>query len=108
MQHKAEPGTNPRQNAPSKARRELMGTMAQLDAFIPDWPEPRLTRAHRQVKDLLSDGLWHSVREISVLVGCNEAAAGARARDCRKARYGGLTIECKRFGKGLWRYRWVR
>lgn len=64
------------------------------------------------VRRILSDGLWRSSydvqHELAALgIHASESSVTARIRDLRKARYGGLTIECKPERAGRWVYRVV-
>lgn len=69
----------------------------------------RLGAQLRRVFDTMSDGAWHTLREIALQTGDkSEAAISARLRDLRKDRFGGFTVERRRRGTpsaGLWEYR---
>ena len=53
----------------------------------------RLQRQQRLVYDVMRDGKWWTLREISLLAGISEASVSARLRDFRKGLYGGSTVE---------------
>lgn len=98
--------------------------MAQLDLFDqppkkhpefdgktyePEQDKERLTSAMARVYAFLSDGLWHTLREIAEAGKCSEAAASARIRDLRKPkfkeRYPCQGVETQRAAGGLFVYR---
>lgn len=78
-------------------------------AAAPD-DEIRQGTVFRAVLDVMSDGRWHTLRELSRLTGGSEAAVSARLRDLRKARYGAHDVERRRDpdGNGLHHYRLAR
>lgn len=98
--------------------------MSQLSLF--DRPEPdfdgetydpardkkRLTTALGKVWLLLSDGEWHTLKEMAEAAGCTEAAASARFRDLKKEkfreRYPSQGLEKKNMGGGVWLYRMTK
>ena len=65
----------------------------------------RLTTQLARVKDVLSDGRWYSLGQLSLLAKGPEASIGARLRDLRKARFGGHTVDRKRSSRGYFLYR---
>ena len=66
----------------------------------------RLTTQMLNVRSLMADGEWRTLREISDAVGAPEASVSARLRDWRKERNGGLTVDRRRRGDGgLFEYR---
>ena len=69
----------------------------------------RLTGQLKGVFTILSDGEWHTLREIAVFAHGSEAGCSARIRDLRKPKFGGYTIERKRATEngGTWLYRMV-
>lgn len=67
----------------------------------------RLSRQFERVRDLMLDGKWRTLREISVLLGFPEASVSARLRDLRKPEFGGFHVEHERISGGLWRYRLI-
>ena len=77
------------------------------ETFDPQRDGPRLTGALEAVRDRMADGRWYTLRELAQAAGCSEAAASARLRDLRKAKFGGYTVEREHVGGGLWRYRLV-
>lgn len=68
----------------------------------------RLGDQSRRVWELMRDGNWRTLREISVAVCSPEASVSARLRDLRKPRWGGWVVERRRRGeaeRGLFEYR---
>ena len=67
----------------------------------------RLTGQWLLVFDVMKDGSWRTLREISEQTGFPEASISARLRDFRKKKFGGHTVERKRRGHwcdGVWEY----
>lgn len=56
------------------------------------------------VFNIMSDGAWHTLTELSRLTGASEASASARLRDLRKPRFGARTINRRRAINGLFEY----
>jgi hypothetical protein len=67
----------------------------------------RLSRQHRLVRDLMSDGNWRTLAEIARATGCPEASVSARLRDYRKPAHGGHTVERRYVDRGLHEYRLI-
>lgn len=68
----------------------------------------RLSTQLERVRELMADGRWRTLAQIKKACGGSEASVSARLRDLRKARFGGLSIERRRYGAsagGLWEYR---
>ncbi len=86
--------------------------MTALPLFSPPTFDPRHDAARistqlAKVRDLMADGQWRTLREISDATGAPEASASARWRDLKKL---GYTTQRERVGdpaRGLWRYRVV-
>ena len=60
-----------------------------------------------RVFNLMKDGQWRTLNEISDAVGGSEASCSSRLRDCRKIRYGSHTVSRWHVGNGLYKYRLV-
>lgn len=73
--------------------------------FDRDRDGARLNAQAQRVFDAMRDGEWHTPEELERLTGDNWASVSARARDFRKSRYGGFTVERRSVGHGLWEYR---
>ena len=65
----------------------------------------RLTSHLQKVFDLMCDGKWRTLREISDAVGCTEASSSARLRDLRKKWAGSHIVDRRRVAGGLYEYR---
>jgi hypothetical protein len=66
----------------------------------------RLNRQARLVFQVMADGRWHTLAEISERTEQPEASVSARLRDLRKHRFGSHIINTRYRGSGLWEYRW--
>lgn len=58
-----------------------------------------------RVRDAMSDGQWHSLRELADVVGCLETSVSARIRDMRKPECGAHVVDKVQAQPGLWLYR---
>jgi hypothetical protein len=106
-----------------KHARDEDRTVARLSAPLPlfDRPRfdgetiehgvdtPRLGKLLRAVYDLMGDGEWRTIREITDAIGAgSEASVSARLRDLRKPEFGAHTVDRRRRGeasRGLHEYR---
>lgn len=75
--------------------------------YDPDQDHTRLKGQLWRVFQLMSDGKFRTLAEISEDAGGSEASVSARLRDLRKEQYGGREIQRERVKGGLWRYRMV-
>jgi len=77
------------------------------ETYDPDLDHARLTGQNQRVFDLMRDGEWRSLDEISRATGDPSASISARLRDLRKPNFGGHSMEGRRVpgGNGLWVYR---
>ena len=75
------------------------------ETYKPELDHTRLTTQLARVKDVLSDGKWYTLMELSIRANCPEASASSRLRDLRKDRFGGHTVDRKRSSRGLFFYR---
>ena len=66
---------------------------------------PRLNRQLRAVYDLMRDGAWRSLRQISNRTGEPEASISARLRDLRKRKFGGFKVLRENWGDGVFVYK---
>lgn len=64
----------------------------------------RLNAQQRRVADVMKDGQWRTLQEISDLTGDPTASVSARLRDLRKERFGGHDVQRKYVSDGLWIY----
>lgn len=65
----------------------------------------RLTGQYLEVFDLMRDGQWRTLQQISQATGHPEASISARLRDFRKERFGRHEVERVFVSRGLFRYR---
>lgn len=87
----------------------LMDTMPPFDGpELQPADHGRLTGQLARVIDLMADGRWRTLAQITCLVGGSEAGISARLRDARKSRFGAWTVEKRRIGNGLFSYRVTR
>lgn len=75
------------------------------DTYEPAKDKVRLNRQLDKVKSLMLDGVWRSLRDISLETGFPEASISARLRDLRKPRFGALNVERRRVDCDLFQYR---
>ena len=73
--------------------------------FEPDRDQSRLQVQLSAVRRVMFDGRWHTLSEISKIVGAPESSVSARLRDLRKAKFGQYTIDRAHISGGLWQYR---
>lgn len=80
------------------------------ETYEPALDETRLLGQLGQVRRLVSDGEWHTLRELAAGARGSEAGISARLRDLRKEKFGSFTIERRRAGapsSGCFEYRMV-
>lgn len=78
------------------------------ETFVREFDAERLNAQQLRVWNVIRDGKWRTLSEISALTGDPEASVSARLRDLRKDEFGGLTIDRQRRGeetRGLYEYR---
>lgn len=75
------------------------------ETFIEERDGARIGKQREAVLDLMRDGKWRTLAEISAATGAPEASASARLRDLRKERYGGFVVDREYVSQGLWKYR---
>lgn len=64
----------------------------------------RLTNQLHRVRDLMLDGQWRTLDEISVATGDPHASVSAQLRHLRKPRFGAWTVLRKYLRDGLYAY----
>lgn len=83
------------------------------ETYEPSTDKARLTGQLKAVYNVMSDGEWRSLIQISQLAGMKlnkyvpDSSASARLRDLRKDKFGGYEIERKSMGNGIFHYRMV-
>lgn len=77
------------------------------ETYEPTLDHRRLNAQTLAVWNVMRDGQWHRLREVSAAIGAGEASVSARFRDLRKAKFGGHTLERRRVEgcPGLHEYR---
>ena len=75
------------------------------DDYVPTRDEARLTSQHERLREVMSDGGWHTLSEISQLTGDPEASMSAQLRHLRKPRFGSHAVDRRHVGDGLYEYR---
>jgi len=92
--------THPECQAPPDGHRDGETYEAQFDYH-------RLNKQQRRVWLAVIDNEWHTLAELSDLLGDPETSISARLRDFRKAKFGSHKVDAHRivFGGGTWEYR---
>lgn len=78
--------------------------------LIPEKDYPRLNRQTLRVFNLMVDGKWRTLDEISRITGDPLQSISARLRDLRKERFGAHAVDKRPRGersRGLWEYRLI-
>ena len=65
----------------------------------------RLAKQHLRIFELMRDGEWRTVHDISMRTGDPEPSISAQLRHFRKERFGAHTVERRHLGRGLNEYR---
>ena len=73
--------------------------------YDPAKDSERLKRLLGRVWNVMSDGKWHTLAELSWRTEGSEAGVSARLPDLRKWRFGGYQVDHRRITGGLWEYR---
>lgn len=81
-----------------------------MSTFGPAYDEnidgERLRKQHERIRQLMIDGQWRTLGEISQFLGYPESSVSAQLRHLRKEKFGGHAVEKRRRGAtGLWEYR---
>ena len=77
--------------------------------YNPALDKARLSSQLLDVFNLMRDGEWRSLQEISERLGAPETSVSARLRDIRKDRFApSFTTESRRASGGFWLYRVVK
>jgi len=79
------------------------------DTYDPDLDKVRLTGQSKRVYNVMKDGRWRTLNNISMLANGPESSIGARIRDLRKPKFGKYQVDRKRdsINKGMFLYRLV-
>ena len=76
--------------------------------YIPERDNVRLTGQIKRVYDLMSDGKWRTLDEISKATNDPHASVSAQLRHLRKERFGSHIIDRRHIGNGLFKYKMVK
>ena len=84
------------------------GTTIDGETYEPVHDQVRLGKQALAVFELMRDGKWRTLREITEAIGGgSEAGVSARLRDFRKAKFGGHVVNRRRRGEeasGIFEY----
>jgi hypothetical protein len=75
--------------------------------YVPDLDDARLGLQHERIRDLMLDGEWRTLNEISEKTGDPQASVSAQLRHLRKPRFGSFIVLKRRRGEdtqGLYEY----
>lgn len=99
---------SPKERAALRGEMQLVEAAASAGLSLDHSDMVRLGRQLKGVRDLMADGRWRTLAEVSdsLGIGFPEASVSARLRDIRKS---GRTVERRRRGpgRGLWEYRYA-
>ena len=74
--------------------------------YVPKLDHKRLTTQMHQIKNLMLDGKFRTLRDIENALGYAQASISAQLRNLRKSRFGGFTLDKQRRTLGgLFEYR---
>ena len=73
--------------------------------YIPERDNDRLGAQLKRIFDIVIDGQWRTLQDISELTGDPHASISAQLRHLRKPRFGSWNVERKYIGDGLYLYR---
>ncbi len=74
------------------------------ETYERDRDKERLTMQLGRVRDLMLDGTWRTLAEISKSADAPESSVSARLRDLRKVKFGSFIVERRYLADGLWEY----
>lgn len=73
--------------------------------YTPERDDVRLTGQRLRIWDVMSDGKWRTLKEISNVTGDPESSISAQLRHLRKPRFGGYEVNREYIQNGLYRYK---
>lgn len=73
--------------------------------YVPDRDDIRLRGQQLAIWELMRDGKFRTLRQISDATGAPEASISAQLRHLRKPRFGAFNVEKVHLGEGLYQYR---
>lgn len=72
--------------------------------YQPERDDDRLTGQLYSIFNLMKDGKWRTLTEISKRTGAPQSSVSAQLRHLRKDRFGGHTVNKQYLGDGLYSY----
>ena len=75
--------------------------------YVPQYDDVRLTTQHGRIKELMLDGVWRTLEEISSATNDPASSVSAQLRHLRKERFGGYIVNKRSAGDrltGLYEY----
>lgn len=75
--------------------------------YVPSRDNERLCSQMERVFNVMSDGEWHTLWQVSDATGAPESSVSAQLRHLRKPRFGGHMVERRHVAKGLFEYRLI-
>jgi len=73
--------------------------------YDPDRDDLRLTGQLRRIWEIVIDGRWYTLKDISIRTGDPEPSISAQLRHLRKPRFGSHIVEREYIANGLYKYR---
>ena len=73
--------------------------------YEPTLDQGRLNSQQSRVFDVMGDGEWRTLDQLSAATGDPTPSVSARLRDLRKPRFGGHQVDRRRRSPGLFEYR---
>ena len=74
------------------------------ETFLPQRDQARLSGQLVAVESIMSDYMWHTLKEIATRCSGSEAGVSARIRDLRKPKFGARIVKKRCNNNGLWEY----
>jgi hypothetical protein len=75
--------------------------------YVPTRDDNRLSAQYVRIFNLMSDGQFRTLNEISSVTNDPEASISAQLRHMRKPRFGSHTVEKTYEGNGIYKYKLV-
>lgn len=75
--------------------------------YVESRDQERLTKQHARVYDLMKDGVFRTLPQISDLLNAPPASVSAQLRHLRKPAFGSHTVNKKYEGNGLFSYQLI-
>lgn len=75
--------------------------------YIPSRDHERLSSQFRRIFNLMSDGQWRTLQDITDATEDPQSSVSAQLRHMRKVRFGAHTVNRRHMGDGLFEYQLV-